>query len=359
MEYLQNMKVMNHLSNEIYAKNSIGEVYSFPEDITIHVSNRCNYKCIMCTEWRKPETTDLSATVLDNISPILPFVNTVYITGGEPLLYKHLEKVFRLAATSKCDVSMVTNGSLFTDKSIQMLFDHRLSKVKFSLDAATAKTYKKIRGGDLARIWTNISRLVETKRRYNLSFPRVEIGFVAMRSNIHELSKFIVLAKSIGVDHIYVSYCHVHFEEMFDESLFHIQEESDRQLILASTVAESVGMSLSLPPLFRDNGNNKFNRKASTCYAPWRSMFLWSNGDVSMCCGGGAKGSNLLEHDFPSVWNHKSRVAARKMVNTTHPPAECVRCFTTKQNASLPGTHFATKEWQDRAGQPLREQIVA
>jgi MoaA/NifB/PqqE/SkfB family radical SAM enzyme len=357
--YEQNMKAMNALANQVYAANSIGEVMSFPEVITVAVSSICNYRCLMCAEWRKPVRQELSQEILAKVKPVLPFVNTLYVTGGEPFMYDKLDDLLQAGQEAGCHLQLVTNGSLLTDDNIQLVFKRQLQKLKISLDAAKPSTYKHIRGGNLDKVLRNISRVIETRNAYRLNYPYIELGFVAMRSNIAELPKFILMAKKLGVEVVYVSYMAVHHEDSFDESLFMHQELSDEWMTRSSEVAKQAGITVNLPPLFSVSGDvsqTEFRGRQDHCFEPWRNMFLWPDGKVSMCCGGGGDTGNLATGTFHDMWNHPRRVAARKLVNTAHPPKACKDCYTQKQNPNRIGTHISNQELQKCARQLLAAQ---
>lgn len=346
MKYLQNIKRLNAIANQVYAAAGVGQVDSFPEDITVAVSNRCNYRCIMCMEWRREKESDLPPESIERLGDILPFAKSLYVTGGEPLMYPHLDMLFETARRAECGLTMVTNGALLTDRNIERILRNGLFRVKFSLDAATQQTYSKIRGGNLNKVLRNISRLAEAKRANNISWPMLEVGFVAMRSNIMELPKFVAMAAKVGINHVNVSYGVAHVAEMVPESLYFMQREADELMTAARDVAERVGVSIALPPsLFHsaDGGQACGSAGASSvCEDPWRSMFLWPDGRMSMCCGGGGDTGNLNDAaDFMEAWNHKARVAARKLVNSAHPPAQCRNCRTKRQNPNVMASLFS------------------
>jgi len=348
VKYLQNVKRLNALANQVYASASIGHVDSFPEDITVAVSNRCNYRCIMCMEWRREAEHDLPPETIERLGEILPFARSIFVTGGEPLMYPHLDMLFERAQAAECERGMVTNGSLLTKRNIARILEHGLSRVKFSLDAATQATYGRIRGGNLQKVLQNISLLAEAKRVHGIDWPKLEVGFVSMRSNIMELPKFIALASKIGINHVNVSYCVAHVEEMISESLYFMPREADEIMRAAKDVADKVGMSIALPAsLFAPPAAGLAAAPAgvmpSVCEDPWRSMFLWPEGRISMCCGGGGNTGNLNDSEFMEVWNNKARVGARKLVNTPHPPANCLGCRTKRQNPNVESSLFSGK----------------
>uniref|UniRef100_I2Q7J2 Putative Fe-S oxidoreductase n=1 Tax=Desulfovibrio sp. U5L TaxID=596152 RepID=I2Q7J2_9BACT len=361
--YTDNMKVLNRLANQVYAANSVGAVASFPEVITVAVSSVCNYRCLMCAEWRKPQREELSPEIIEKLEDVLPFVSTLYVTGGEPLLYPHLDRLLATASRHGCSLQLVTNGALLDAKRAVTLLGHGLEKLKFSLDAVRPATYKKIRGGDLNKVLDNLRHAVALRNASGLPGPYVEVGFVAMRSNIDELPKFVFMARKLGVDVIYVSYMAAHHADAFDESLFFDQARSDKLMIMAARVAREIGVTLNLPPLFQGNeaaeGLESFRSARELCHEPWRSMFLWPDGSVSMCCGGGGGCGSLADGSFTAMWNHPARVQARTKVNTDNPPKACASCFTNKQQPNRLETHFTDAALRQRAEELGKELPVA
>lgn len=364
MQYAQNAKQMNQLSNRLFAQTSQGKVYTFPEQITLMPLTVCNYKCIMCGEWRKEKKPQLPWETLLKLDSVLPFVQTLFVTGGEPLMYSRIRDVFAMGRKAGCNLWMVTNGALMDEGNRNMIMEEGLSQVKFSLDSATQKTYAKIRGGNLMKVFANIGQLAKLKVTRNSRFPRIKVGFVAMRSNIEELGKFVAIAKEIGVDSIYVTYCQIQSEDMIPESLYLYQDLSDKNMIMASEIARRVGMHLELPPLFNPDHNpdhdkaDSFSRVSDHCLEPWRQLFIGADGNCSLCCGGGGSCGNLNETDFMTMWNHPARVKARERVNTDNPPAKCRSCRTVKQNAHNIGSHFPRKNFQRIAQEMASKELV-
>jgi len=351
MRYLENMKAMNSITNKVLAAQSVGRVMTFPEQITLMPLQACNYKCVMCNEWKADEKPEMSRELLDKIRPVLPFVRTLFITGGEPLMYKRLKELLRIGAEAGCDLWMVTNGSLLDEKRRDMVLEHGLGRIKISLDAAKPLTYKAIRGGDFFRVIGNIAQLYKSKLVNGLRFPEVQLGFVAMRKNIAELPKLVVLASEIGVKSIYVSYMGVQNEESIPESLYFHQEMSDDCMLAATEAAKRHGMLLELPPLFSEKSSPQhiFDRSGQHCLEPWRNLFIRPDGRCNLCCGGGGGCGNLNETSFEEMWNHPARVKARKRVNTNNPPKPCLSCKTIKQCAQDLGTHFNGKKLRQAA----------
>ena len=173
---------------------------SYPESIALTISERCNFRCITCCQQHRPEA-DLSHAAVERLREILPYVRTVSITGGEPLLHPSLDRLLGLAQMAENSTIVLTNGSLITAEKSAYLVDKQVTFLKISCDGASARTYNTIRkGGDFFRLVGNIAGL--TKRKIDLGsiLPVLEFNFVAMRSTIGELPRLIVLAGELGVE---------------------------------------------------------------------------------------------------------------------------------------------------------------
>jgi cyclic pyranopterin phosphate synthase len=114
-------------------------------DLRVSVTDRCNFRCVYC----------MPKDVFDHDYPFLPHadlltfeeiarlarifkahgVEKIRLTGGEPLLRKHLERlVAMLSDIGGLDLTLTTNGALLAKKARE-LKDAGLNRVTVSLDA--------------------------------------------------------------------------------------------------------------------------------------------------------------------------------------------------------------------------------
>jgi radical SAM protein with 4Fe4S-binding SPASM domain len=78
----------------------------------------------------------------------------------------------------------------------QSLFDAGLDYLSISVDGATQKSYETFRkGGSLKKVLTNIKHAVSLQRS-----THIELQFIIMQHNEHEIDKIKQIAKSLGVD---------------------------------------------------------------------------------------------------------------------------------------------------------------
>jgi cyclic pyranopterin phosphate synthase len=132
-------------------------------DLRISVTDRCNFRCVYCMPKEVfghdhaflPHDALLSFEEIVRIAAIAVAhgVEKIRVTGGEPLLRKHIEKlVARLAALKtadgrEIDLTLTTNGALLKKKA-QALKDAGLKRVTVSLDALDDAVFKRMNDVD-------------------------------------------------------------------------------------------------------------------------------------------------------------------------------------------------------------------
>ena len=134
-------------------------------DLRISVTDRCNFRCVYCMPKDVfdnsyvflPQTSLLSFEEITRIARIAVGhgVEKIRLTGGEPLLRKHLEKliaslsIIRTNSGQALDLTLTTNGSLLARKA-QALKDAALKRITVSLDALDDAVFRRMNDVDFA-----------------------------------------------------------------------------------------------------------------------------------------------------------------------------------------------------------------
>jgi radical SAM protein with 4Fe4S-binding SPASM domain len=330
VKYVNNIKAMNEAFINHYSASNSPSILSFPEEVTITASLKCNYRCSMC--YQKNFSDELDFQAVEKIRPILPFAKTLQVFGGEPLLYPGVEKLYQIAHENNCNITMISNGSLLTERMINSILDNQVMCIKISLDAGTPETYKRIRGGDFFKVLRGVGLLTKGKLERGQQTPILDFNFLAMRSNVGELIRLLVLAKELGIRAVNVFYPLMQTEEMAKDSVYFDQKYSDEMLIKARETAKQLGVGLNLPALFceSETAGGESGVRSLACRDPWTKALIGVNGDLSLCCGGAPYLGNLLQHEFEDLWNNEKAQAIRKVVNTPQEPGYCKRCRIRK-----------------------------
>jgi cyclic pyranopterin phosphate synthase len=132
-------------------------------DLRISVTDRCNFRCSYCMPKEVfdkaykflPQSSLLSFEEITRAARLFVAhgVSKLRLTGGEPLLRKHLEVLIaqlaalRTPAGQALDITLTTNGSLLARKA-QALRDAGLQRVTVSLDALDDTIFKRMNDVD-------------------------------------------------------------------------------------------------------------------------------------------------------------------------------------------------------------------
>jgi len=132
-------------------------------DLRISVTDRCNFRCSYCmpkevfdSQYKfLPQSSLLSFEEITRVAGLFVAhgVHKLRLTGGEPLLRKHLEVLVAQLATLRTptgrplDITLTTNGSLLQRKA-QALSNAGLKRVTVSLDALDDAIFRRMNDVD-------------------------------------------------------------------------------------------------------------------------------------------------------------------------------------------------------------------
>ena len=136
-------------------------------DLRISVTDRCNFRCSYCMPKEVfdknhqflPQTALLSFEEITRLARVFVAhgVQKIRLTGGEPLLRRHLERLIEMLAAIRIpngtpegqplDLTLTTNGSLLAKKA-RALKDAGLQRITVSLDALDDAVFKRMNDVD-------------------------------------------------------------------------------------------------------------------------------------------------------------------------------------------------------------------
>jgi len=150
------------------------DVIEWPTSLELELSNVCNFECVMCNgdlsskirrnrEHLPPLAVPYDDSFVDQIAELVPTLQRVRFSGGEPLLhpilYKICDRIIELRPDLRIDVS--TNGSTLTPK-VRRLLERATVQINISFESLRAERYESIRvGSDHARLLANIETFRE------------------------------------------------------------------------------------------------------------------------------------------------------------------------------------------------------
>jgi len=177
-----------------------------PSPLITHlvVTNICNYNCSFCYLNPDEEKYTLPFGKFEELVKELRVLGAyyLYLSGGEPLLVKEIERYLSIAKQSIPYLHIVTNGS-FLDQAMARLIDRcGVDEVSLSLDAME-KTHNLYRRNEQA-----FSMVISGIENLKSFAPKVKITCTTVIApwNIEEQESLSKLCNSLGVKQRYQSF---------------------------------------------------------------------------------------------------------------------------------------------------------
>lgn len=273
-----------------------------PVHLDLDLRDACNLHCIMCHQNYRKRTHARSSEkiirkAISEASGTLCAVNIG--ASAEPLL----EKELFLTTMELCneyeimDTFTHTNGLLLDEMMADTLVDSGFKHVCISLDAATPKTYARVRGHEdqaravspLDAIEKNIRYLL--KKRGSNAFPEIRLSFCVLPENQHEKERFLKKWQDRGAD------------------LIEFQQVRD------------VSIALEQSPTTPEKH----------CFAGRIRGMLWPWGDVTACCAGfppEIRFGNITTASMAELWDSDAARQLRMQLDSgTDIPTFCTWCL--------------------------------
>lgn len=207
------LKVSNYLVARYHYDRRHVHLASRPVTVMMDPSNACPLKCPGCVHssnkyfvrnLRWPSGTMRTRAFEQLLSAHGPFaLNTVLYNYGEPLLNKKLPGFIRTAHGYGMTTTLSTNLSIPFD--IEGFVRSEPEHVVLSIDGVTQETYGRFRKrGRLDLVMKNVRELIHAKQRLGLKHPVLVWKFLVFAHNAHEVEDAVELARSTGVDRIWL-----------------------------------------------------------------------------------------------------------------------------------------------------------
>jgi radical SAM protein with 4Fe4S-binding SPASM domain len=168
-------------------------VKDLPEEIALEVTKRCNLDCRLCFS-RKQAINIPFAKIKKIINDCVRLgIKTIRFTGGEPLLYKDIEKGLNYAKEKNLYVILNTNATIL-DKRIKSILKKYVDNILISLqgfDSISEKKFTKI-GIDFKEKIKNIIEL-------NYLIPILRAGTIISRTLVDNFYKYHFLIKKLDI----------------------------------------------------------------------------------------------------------------------------------------------------------------
>lgn len=212
-----------------------------PLELTLEISNVCDLKCAMCTEFsnlspyrfktlqQKNRGFLREGDIANRLHEILEGALLVNCFGyGEPTLHPDFKTLVAFIAEYGVLVSFTTNGMHIDEELANILVDNNIFRVTVSFSGLTKDDYENVYiGGDYAKVLAAIRRLADAKRRVGKEYPIIEINSLGFVHHVKHFDEFVRMMADSGANVVYLQKL---------QPLFHISEMYEHVCIPRSWV---------------------------------------------------------------------------------------------------------------------------
>ncbi|RUR14388.1 hypothetical protein ELY10_08995 [Legionella septentrionalis] len=171
-----------------------------------------------------------------------------------------------------------------------------LDRITISLDGVTNHSYKEFRGKNMFEtVRDGVQKLSEAKKRLGSKTPFIELQFILMKTNEHEVDDIVQLAKIVGANEVTLrSFIFRQYDQALLKALLDKYKPSNDEYAIYTSC----------------NGIADYKRSIDqSCFMMYSSSCVFWDGEVVPCCYDAyAKVplGNITESGFLNVWNGKS-----------------------------------------------------
>jgi MoaA/NifB/PqqE/SkfB family radical SAM enzyme len=299
--------------------------------ITIKPISACTANCPTCANRKnlhhkllseKTISFDQWKKILEEASKL--GLKNLYISGGEPTLYKHLTDLVEIGKSYGLFVNINSNGSQITKEYAEWLLKAGLDSIMISLYSPIPEVHNSMR--DSKNLWSKAVSAVKIFSNLEKKYPnfKVRTQTLLCRENYRSFPDLLKLHYDLGSNGIVLSYLEGDFEKKYllnENEIKYFRENVIPEAIkFCDNIDEKVrGRAIKvIRNLFSKNilktsewakGIYRPNYKNKPCSIPKKYAMILSNGDVHPCnvveYTHDPLMGNLFKNSLKEIWNGK------------------------------------------------------
>jgi len=180
--------------------------FGMPIRLMVEPANFCNLACPTCPvgngEIKKAKgllSGDNFKKIIDEAGDYL--YHLTLWNWGEPFLNAGLADFIKYARAKNIYVVTSTNGHFLNEQIAKNIIDADLNEIIIALDGLSQLTLERYRkNANIEQIISGIKTLVDLKKKSKKINPILQLQFIVMKHNEHELSRVEDFAKELGFD---------------------------------------------------------------------------------------------------------------------------------------------------------------
>lgn len=272
-------------------------VLGLPPVLMVEPTNLCNLRCPLCPAGTdtlaRPKGTmglELFQKIIEELGDYIWHL-TLW-NWGEPFICPDIYEMITLAERKGIFTRISTNGHFLTaGPKVERLLTTGLDNLLVAIDGASEETFSLYRQkGDWEKVVAGLKEIMARKKRQRLFRPRVELQFMVMKHNEHELLRIQSLAREIGVDRLTFKTVNIKFGPGDNK------EKIDKFLPQRNYLSR-----------YQPHSTQRKVYLKNKCYRLWFSSVINWDGTVTPCCydaPGRYSFGRIQEKGFSQVWNN-------------------------------------------------------
>lgn len=223
--------------------------------LVFEVTTRCNLKCSHCYNvWKEVDSLPIKDLPTEQYKLLIKKAvkdsncRQVTFTGGEPLMRDDLEELVAFAKTLCNEITLITNGTLLTEKRIDSLICAGVTLFELPLNSTKSEVHNKMAGQD-----GSFEKVTQAAIDIRSSGGTVVFVFVATVLNIEDWQETFELGVALGArGFLFNRYnaggeCH-NKPELLMPSLKNLTNALTIANQLSDKYGLGVGISIPIPP---------------------------------------------------------------------------------------------------------------
>jgi radical SAM protein with 4Fe4S-binding SPASM domain len=339
-----------------------------PVTIELVPTDKCNLNCLSC--WRRgwseeqlrkryeQEMSDERLLKVVDEAAELGVKEIAFVGGGEPLMRDVTLELFKRMKKYGLIGDLVTNGTLFTKKSIELLVKIGWDRIKFSIDGPDPEVHDYLRQtkGAFRTTIKNIKLFSKMKKKFKSDKPTLIIQSVLSVENYKKLPELVKLGHEVGINEMTLLPLTV-----FDESMKNLKlnkkqvkefipilkktikmlegfgiggnysEFLNEEYILKTEDMDEVMMKEMERMIKEEYPSSKDpikNFEFLPCYAPWIHVTILPNGNIAPCFSPWVWNTkvSIKNKSLKELWYGEYFNKFRKIILKRKLPENCKKC---------------------------------
>ncbi|MDC7226542.1 MAG: radical SAM protein [Spirochaetales bacterium] len=292
-----------------------------PTDASIITTYRCPMRCKMCNIWEHP--TEKSKEITAKELEILPKMNFINITGGEPFIRDDLDEIIEVLYTKAPRIVISTSG-WFDDEVIKTAEKFPNIGIRLSIEGLS-QSNDELRGRD-GGFDKGLKTLLELKR---MGLKDIGFGQTISNKNSHDILPLYELARNLDMEFATAAFHNSYYFHKEDNVITNKDEvEGNIEELIYRLLKENKPKSWFRA--FFNLGLINYiegGKRMLPCEAGLVNFFVEPYGDVYPCNGlednlwKKSMGNIRDVESFDDIWLSKDAEKVREMVRTC--PKNC------------------------------------